>query len=128
MLRSEQRMSLFLGFYFGMAVLGCGIGLIGLLWLRDRAYLYYALCSALLGLTLATITGAAALHLWPDSPNWADRSLAILGIWTLLSVLLLSATVVSLAERSTLLNRAASKAAKTDVAFWVWTGLTPPLA
>ena len=127
-LRSEQKMSLFLGFYFGMAVLGCGIGLLGLLWLRDRAYLYYALCSALLGLTLATITGAAALHLWPDSPDWADRSLAILAIWTLLSVLLLSATVVSLAERSTLLNRAASKAAKTDVAFWVWTGLTLPLA
>ena len=104
-LRSEQKLSLFLGFYFGLAVLGCGIGLMGLIWLRDRAYLYYAVCSAMLGLTLATITGAAALHLWPDSPYWADRSLAILGTLTLLSMLLLSATVVSLAERSRLLNR-----------------------
>lgn len=68
-LRIEQKTTLFLGFYFGMAVLGCGIGLMGVLWLRDRAYLYYATRSALLGLTLAAITGAAALHLWPDSPN-----------------------------------------------------------
>lgn len=104
-LRSEQKTSLFLGFYFGMAMLGCGIGLIGLIWLRDRAYLIYAVCCATLGLTLATITGAAALHIWPNSPDWADRSLAILGTWTLMSVLLLSATVVSLAERSRLLNR-----------------------
>ena len=123
-LRSEQKISLFLGFYFGMAVLGCAIGLLGLLWLRDRAYLYYALCSALLGLTLATITGAAALHLWPDSPDWADRSLAILGIWTLLSVLLLSATVVSLAERSRLLNRLVWVVAGIGVVLSVLLGIT----
>ena len=123
-LRSEQKMSLFLGFYFGMAVLGCGIGLLGLLWLRDRAYLYYALCSALLGLTLATITGAAALHLWPESPDWADRSLAILGTWTLLSVLLLSATVVSLTERSRLLNQLVWFAASVGVALSVLLGIT----
>ena len=123
-LKSEQKTSLFLGFYFGMAVLGCGIGLMGLLWLRDRAYLYYAVCSAMLGLTLATITGAAALHLWPDSPNWADRSLAILGTWTLLSVLLLSATVVSLAERSRLLNRLVWVVAGLGVVVSILLGVT----
>ena len=122
--RSEQKSSLFLGFYFGMAVLGCGIGLIGMLWLRDRAYLYYAVCSAMLGLTLAAITGAAALHLWPDSPNWADRSLAILGTWTLLSVLVLSATVVSLAERSRLLNRLVWCIAGVGVLLSVLLGIT----
>ena len=123
-LRSEQRTSLFLGFYFGMAVLGFGIGLMGLVWLRDRAYLYYAMCSALLGLTLATITGAAALHLWPDSPNWADRSLAILGTLTLVSVLPLSATVVSLAERSRLLNRLVWVVAGLGVVLSILLGVT----
>ena len=123
-LRSEQKMSLFLGFYFGMAVLGCGIGLLGLVWLRDRAYLYYAVCSATLGLTLAAITGAAALHLWPNSPGWADRSLAIMGTWTLLSVLLLSATVVSLAERSRLLNRLVWVVAGVGVVLSVLMGVT----
>ena len=123
-LRSEQKMSLFLGFYFGMAALGCGVGLLGLVLLRDRAYLYYAVCSAMLGLTLAAITGAAALHLWPNSPNWADRSLAILGTWTLLSVLLLSATVVSLAERSRLLNGLVWVVAGIGVVLSVLLGVT----
>jgi len=104
-LRNEQLISLFLGVYFGIAALGCLTGLIGLVWLRDRAYLYYALASGLVGLTLATITGAAALHLWPNSPDWADRSLTILGAWALMSFVLLNATVVSLAERSKQLNR-----------------------
>ncbi|MBC7648953.1 MAG: diguanylate cyclase, partial [Vitreoscilla sp.] len=104
-LRNEQLISLFLGVYFGIAALGFLTGLIGLVWLRDRAYLYYALASGLVGLTLATITGAAALHLWPNSPDWADRSLTILGAWALMSFVLLNATVVSLAERSKQLNR-----------------------
>lgn len=103
-LRNEQSSSLFLGVYFGIAALGCAIGLIGLLWLRDRAYLYYGISSALVGLTLAAITGVAALHLWPNSPNWADRSLVILGTGALVSFTLLNATVVSLAERSRRLN------------------------
>ncbi len=104
MLRTEQLISLFLGVYFGVAALGCATGLIGLVWLRDRAYLYYSLSSALVGLTLAAITGVAALHLWPNSPQWADRSLVILGTWTLVSFTLLNATVVSLAQRSKRLN------------------------
>lgn len=104
LLRSEQLISMFLGVYFGIALLGGAIGLIGLVWLRDRAYFYYGTCSALLGLTLAVLTGVAALHLWPDSPDWADRSLTILGTLALVSLTLLNATVVSLAERSRRLN------------------------
>jgi GGDEF domain-containing protein len=103
-LRNEQRVSLFLGVYFGLALLGCAVGLIGMLWLRDSAYLYYALCSALIGLVQATISGVGNLHLWPDSPGWADRSLALLGIWMLMSLLVLNASVVSLAQRSRSLN------------------------
>ncbi len=123
-LRTEQKTSLFLGLYLGMAVLGCGIGLIGLVWLRDRAYLYYTLCCAGVGLTLAAITGVAALHLWPNSPEWADRSLAILGTWALMSVLLLSATVVSLAERSRLLNWLVWAVAGVGLALSVLLGVT----
>ena len=36
-LRDAQRVALFLGLYFGMALFGCVIGLVGVLWLRDRA-------------------------------------------------------------------------------------------
>ncbi|MEO6017102.1 MAG: 7TM diverse intracellular signaling domain-containing protein [Polaromonas sp.] len=122
--RSEQQVSLFLGFYFGMAFLGCVIGLLGVLWLRDRAYLYYGLCSALVGLTLAVMTGVAALHLWPNSANWADRSLAVLGICMLISVLLLNATVVSLAERSRVLNLVVWAAAIAGLLLTIALGVT----
>jgi GGDEF domain-containing protein len=103
-LRSEQQVSMFLGVYFGLALLGCTVGLAGAFWLRDRAYLYYAACSALIGLTQVAITGVGGLHLWPDSPVWTDRSLAVLATWMLVSLLLLNATVVSLAQRSRTLS------------------------
>ena len=103
-LRGEQQVSLFLGVYFGLALLGLVAGLAGVLLLKDRAYFYYAACSALVGLTQAAITGVAALHLWPDSPQWADRSLVVLGTATLMTLLVLNATIVSLAQRSRVLN------------------------
>ena len=124
MLRSEQLISMFLGVYFGMAALGCAIGLIGTITLRDRAYLYYAMTSALVGLTLAAITGVAALHLWPNSPNWADRSLVILGVLALVSFILLNATVVSLAERSRRLNQMVWTMALAGLALSMVLGIT----
>ena len=124
LLRSEQMISMFLGVYFGIAVLGCAIGLMGLVWLRDRAYLYYGICSALVGLTLAALTGVAALHLWPNSPDWADRSLAVLGTLALVSFTLLNATVVSLAERSRRLNLLVWIVAITGLVLSVVLGVT----
>ena len=104
LLRDEQFLSMSFGAYFAIAALGCGLGLIGFVWQRDRAYLYYGVCSGLVGLTLAAISGVAGLHLWPNSPVWADKSQAILGTLTLLVFTWTNATLVSLAERSKRLN------------------------
>ena len=104
-LRTEQRVSLFLGSYFGLALLCCLIGLGAGLWLSDRVYLYYGLCAALVGLTQAAITGIAGLYLWPEAPLWTDRALVVLATWMLMSMLLLSASMVSLAQRSPRLAR-----------------------
>ena len=123
-LRSEQLISVFLGVYFGIAALGFATGVIGLILLRDRAYLYYGLCSALVGLTLAALSGVASLHLWPNSPDWADRSLTILGSLALVSFTLLNATVVSLAERSKALNRLVWAIAVVGLALAVVLGVT----
>jgi GGDEF domain-containing protein len=123
-LRSEQQISLFLGAYFGLALIGCVVGLLGMVWLRDRAYLYYGICSALVGLTQATVTGVAALHLWPDSPQWADRSLVLLATWMLMSLLLLNASVVSLAQRTRLLNTVVWGVLALGAALSVALGLT----
>lgn len=124
LLRAEQQVSLFLGVYFGLALLGCVVGVVGGFWLRDRAYFYYAACSVLIGLTQAAITGVGGLHLWPDAPAWADRSLAMLGIGMLVSLLLLNATIVSLAQRSRWLNTLVRATALIGTALVVALGLT----
>ncbi len=103
-LREEQRYSIFLGAYFGMAVLGLLVGVVGVLWLRDSAYFFYGLCAVLIGLTQAVTTGVAGLLLWPNSAYWADRSLVVLGVLGLLALLQLNAAVVYLAQRSKRLN------------------------
>jgi two-component system, sensor histidine kinase LadS len=105
LLRNEQKLSLFLGFYFGLALLGFAVAVTAALWLRDRVYVYYGLCSVLVGMTQAAITGVASLYLWPHSPQWADRSLVVLVCWTMMSVLLLNTTVVSLGQRSRFLSK-----------------------
>ena len=103
-LREEQRVSIFLGAYFGMALLGCLVGVAGVLWLRDSAYFSYGLCAVLIGLTQAASSGVAGLLLWPNSAYWADRSLVVLGTLGLVVFLQLNATVVYLAQRSRRLN------------------------
>ncbi len=100
LLRTEQGVSLLLGLYFGTAVLGIFVGLIGLFWLRDWAYFFYTKCALLIGLTQAASTGIGSLYLWPNSPAWADRSLVVLGLSALISFLLLDAKIIYLAQRS----------------------------
>ena len=124
-LRDEQQNSLFLGFYFGMALLGMLTGLICFVRLREQAYLYYSATCVLVGLTLAALTGAAALHLWPSSPKWADMSLSVLGVWSLMSVLLLNARVVSLAQRSRLVHRLVLATAATGLGVSILLATTP---
>ena len=104
LLRSEHKLSLFLGSYFGLALLGFAVAVTGTLWLRDRAYVYYGLCAVMVGMTQASITGVASLYFWPHSPHWADRSLVVLATWTMMSLLLINTTVVSIGQRSRLLN------------------------
>jgi GGDEF domain-containing protein len=96
-LREEQRYSIFMGAYFGMAVLGLLVGVAGVLWLRDSVYFFYGLCAVLIGLTQAVATGVAGLLLWPNS-------LVVRGVLGLLALLQLNAAVVYLAQRSKRLN------------------------
>lgn len=124
LLRGEQLIAIFYGAYFGVAVLGFVMGLVGIAWLRDRAYAYYAVSSLFMGLTLAAMTGVGGLYLWPNSPNWADRSLTILGTLTMVAFTLLNATVVSLADRSRRLNLLVTAAALLGVVLAIALGVT----
>lgn len=103
--RSEQRVSLILGIYFGLAGLAVMLSVLSALSLRDTAYGLYGLSVALMALTQASMTGIAGLHLWPRLPWWNDISPLILSVLTMASLLWFGTAVLSLAERSRRLNR-----------------------
>lgn len=98
--RAEQRASLVLGMYFGLTSLACLLGLVGAVWLRDRAYSLFALSVALMGLTQASLTGIAGLHLWPHWPWWNDIAPQVLPVLGAAVALWFAAAIVSLRERS----------------------------
>jgi GGDEF domain-containing protein len=102
---SEQRMSLILGIFFGLAGLAAVISGLSALSLRDPAYGFYAASVTLMGLTQATATGIAGLHLWPNAPQWNDVSTSVLPALALTATLMFVSAAVSLAERSARLHR-----------------------
>ncbi|MCW5649827.1 MAG: diguanylate cyclase [Ramlibacter sp.] len=102
--RSEQRVSLILGIYFGLAGLAVMLAVLSAVSLRDSTYSIYALSVALMALTQASMTGIAGLHLWPDFAWWNDVALTVLPCLTVASLSWFGSAVVSLPERSRRLN------------------------
>lgn len=103
--RHEQRTSLILGIYFGLAGLAVTLAALSAVSLRDNAYGLYGLSVALMALTQASMTGIAGLHLWPGLPWWNDASSLALPVLTVGSLLWFVSAVVSMAERSRALHR-----------------------
>ena len=102
---SGQRVSLILGLFFGLVGLAVVVSALSALSLRDPAYGFYAASVTLMGLTQATATGIAGLHLWPDAPAWNDVSISVLPILELAVTLMFVSAAVSLPERSARLHR-----------------------
>jgi two-component system, sensor histidine kinase LadS len=105
--RHEQRTSLILGIYFGLAGLAATMGVLSALSLRDSAYGLYGLSVALMALAQAAMTGIAGLHLWPHWPWWNDASSLVLPVLAVGSLLWFFSVVVSLPDRSRTLHRVA---------------------
>lgn len=103
--RTEQRTSLILGIYFGLAGLAVMLAALSAASLRDAAYGLYAVSVALMALTQAAITGIAGLHLWPEWPAWNDLSSLVLPVLAVASLLWFSSAVVSMPARSRALHR-----------------------
>ena len=103
--RSGQRASLILGIFFGLVGLTVVVSALSALSLRDPAYGFYAASVTLMGLTQATVSGVAGLHLWPDAPGWNDVSTSVLPILELTATLMFVSAVISLPERSARLHR-----------------------
>jgi two-component system, sensor histidine kinase LadS len=98
--RSEQRVSIALGMYFGLAALAVVLAVLGAVTLQDHAYALYGFSVVLMGLTQATMTGLAGLHLWPYWPWWNDMAPQVLPLFAVSSLQLFFAEIVSLRDRS----------------------------
>ena len=103
--RSEQRVSLILGIFFGLVGLAAVISALSALSLRDPAYGFYAVSVTLMGLTQTTATGIGGLHLWHHAPAWNDASIFVLATLELAATLMFVSAAVSLPERSARLHR-----------------------
>jgi diguanylate cyclase (GGDEF)-like protein len=122
---SEQRISLILGIFFGLTGLAAIVSAISALSLRDPAYGFYALAVTASGLTQATLTGIAGLHLWPEWAWWNDVSTSVLPILELSATLMFISAAVSLPERSLRLHRALVAVSLFGLAVGVAVALVP---
>ncbi|MGE4243763.1 7TM diverse intracellular signaling domain-containing protein [Ramlibacter sp.] len=104
LLRREQRTSLILGMYFGLAALAAAIAFLGAVSLRDETYAWFGLAVVMMGLTQASLTGIAGLHLWPDNPWWNDVAVLVLPMLAVGALQGFVGSMVSLRERSMALH------------------------
>jgi GGDEF domain-containing protein len=124
--RHEQRTSLILGIYFGLAGLAVMLGVLSAVSLRDSAYAFYALSVALMGLSQAAMTGIGGLHLWPNLPWWNDLSSMVLPVLAVGSLIWFFSAVVSLPQRSRALHQLLAVLALLSIATAVGMMLVNP--
>ena len=124
--RHEQRTSLILGIYFGLAGLAVMLGVLSAVSLRDSAYAFYALSVALMGLSQAAMTGIGGLHLWPRLPWWNDLSSMVLPVLAVGALIWFFSVVVSLPERSKRMHQLLAGLALLSIATAVAMMVVPP--
>jgi GGDEF domain-containing protein len=100
LLREEQRGTLGLGIFFGLAGLAVLLAIPAAIWLRDRAIAWFAVMVTLGALSQASITGLGGLHLWPHLVWWNDMAPFLLPLAGVASLLALQGSVVTLRARS----------------------------
>lgn len=101
----DQRVSLGLGFYFGLAGLAALTAALAALQMRDAVHARWAIAIALMGLTEAWRSGVAGLHLWPRTPSWNEAASIVLPILATMSAAWAHMGLVSIGERSTRIQR-----------------------
>jgi two-component system, sensor histidine kinase LadS len=114
--RGEQRTSLILGMFFGLAGLAVVLAILTAISLRDGAYGFFALSVALMAMSQVSMTGIGGLHLWPHQPWWNDLSPMMLPVLAVGSLMWFFSAVVSMPDRSATLHRVLTGMALLSVA------------
>lgn len=94
-----------IGLYYGILGVLLIYNLILLFILKDLGYLYYILFVISSAVAESVLNGVASKHLWPDSPDWASRSLPIMGGLTLFWGLQFSRSFLSTGKIIPILDR-----------------------
>lgn len=93
------------GLYYGM-LFSLGIyNLLLFLVIRDRNYLLYVFYIASYGLFQMSLNGLAFQYLWPDSPDWNNRSIACLMGIGMFFITLFSHSFLALKNNSPVLSK-----------------------
>ena len=96
----QQRISLLHGMYFGLLGMVAIFALATAVVMRDAAHVWFSLFAAVINLSVATSVGVAGLHLWPNSPVWADAAEYVLPALSFAPLMLFVAFTASLRARS----------------------------
>jgi GGDEF domain-containing protein len=123
--RSAQVISLALGVYVGLVALAVVLSGIGAVSLRDNGYTMYAVSALMMGLTQASLTGLAGLHLWPTLAWWNDMAPQVLPLFAMASLQMFFAEMVSLRDRSRWMYRVIAVGALFAVPLAGYLMLTP---
>jgi two-component system, sensor histidine kinase LadS len=91
--KSETR-PLFLGFFYGILALVVLLNLFFYFSMRDYSFLYYVLFTFSIGVFLFIRDGFAFKYYWPSSPEWANLSVVIFSMLSIISVMLLIKSVL----------------------------------
>lgn len=102
---TEQRSTLLLGIYFGLAGLAALVAAISGVVLQDMTYARYFVAVTAMTLAQAAATGVGGLLLWPHSPWWNDVAPLLLPVLAGTAFLWFIASAVSLGERHKGLNQ-----------------------
>lgn len=74
----REREQFLFGLHAGVSLLVTLAALANGLWLRDRGFLVFSVCVALLGLAQLARAGIAYQYLWPQAPAWNEASRLLL--------------------------------------------------
>jgi diguanylate cyclase (GGDEF)-like protein len=98
----QQRISLAHGMYFGLLGMVAIFALISAVVMRDAAYAWFSLYALAINVSVATGVGVAGLHLWPNTPVWADAAEYVMPAASFAPLLVFIALTASLRARSAL--------------------------
>ena len=123
---AEQQIALWLGIYFGLAALAFVMAVHGAVTLKDLGFALYALTVLSMTLTQASLTGIGGLHLWGEFPWWNDMAPFVLPVIAGGCMIGFIGEVVSLGERSALVQKLVNGFALLAVPLTVGILLTDP--